>query len=332
MPTFYHGRMKKPPVWRGTDPLDLHHHFVVLLLPRSQHARDEMPQLSGSADAAVESRDAGAAAGQSCRWRGRIVRGVVLLLLLLSVCLAVVGYQHQRKQQMIAVVRAAGGFVRDDRTLLSRIRFWYEHGQIVPYRVEVNLEKVGSDPTWLRENNWLSGLGIHMLDSIEGKVAGADLARLIDAHPLTNLDLQGTVFTDEIAAAVGRKSDLEWLSLVQCELTDEQFTRLPLEHVRTLALSGATVSPAGLQSLERCEKLANIGLDARQLTPQTAELLSSLGTVQQIWLSGDVNDDHLLLLRSIKSLYRIELGGPFSATREGIAELKLAMPDCMITP
>jgi hypothetical protein len=293
---------------------------------------DAMPPLTSRADETVEFRDASSVAGQQRAWRGRMVRGGVLLLVLLSVCLAVVGYQHQRKQHLIAVVRAAGGFVRDDRTLMSRFRFWYEHGQVVPRRVEVNLDKADSDPTWLRENDWLNGLGINSLDLIEGKVAGTDLARLIDAHPLTMLYLKGTEFTDEIGAAVSRKSDLECLHVAKCRLTDEQFDRLPLEHLRNLSAGGATVSPAGLQSLERCEELANVGLDARQLTSQTAELLSSLGTVQQIWLSGDVNDEHLLLLRSIKSLNRIELGGPFSATREGIAEMKLAMPDCLITP
>ena len=265
-------------------------------------------------------------------WRRRILAVASALFVFFGTCPAIVYYQHLQRAQLIAVIRDAGGKVRDDQPFLSRVQHWYDYGDFPLNSVAVNLDQADGDPAWLREHDSLRGLDIEMLASFEEKVTGADLARLIDAHPLKKLYVDDIELTDEIIAALHRKSTLEELSITVCTLSDEQFAALPLEQLSYLAAAHATVSPEGLLEFRRCEKLATLSLDGRQFTPEVAEILASLGTVTTLGLYGnEVTDDHLKLLDSIKSLKRVSLDQT-TATPEGVAALQAALPDCEVEP
>lgn len=251
-----------------------------------------------------------------------------LLAALLLASIFTIGHRlrqdaHQRR--LIAEIRAAGGKVRDSRSLLSRIRHWYEY-DIFPKNLRtVNLEGGNIDHAWLRDHDWLSGMDIQALFVDDG-IAEPDLIRLIQTHPLREFYGNGLQMTDGVANALAGKRRLQRLGPTNCRLTDDQFARLPLEQFDDLSLVGTEVTPNGLQQLRRCKSLNTISLDGTQFTGETADVLASLRTVTDVSLSGgEVTDVHLDWVLRITTLRGIRLNNT-NATQQACATLEADLP------
>lgn len=262
-------------------------------------------------------------------WQKRTVVLGAALLVCAVVSLGWIQLREARQAELIAEIRAAGGKVRDSWSLMSRLQYWRERGVFPTNLRLVNLSESSIDDEWLRDHDWLAGLDVQSL-LVDGSVTGSGLSRLIATHPLEELYIDRNNFTDDVVAALSRKSSLKKFGPAMCRLSDDQFERLPLENYEYLSLIETDITPAGLQQLLRCSRLKTICLDGNQFTPETAKLVASLGTVEWCLLYGkEITDVDLDELPQIKSIKDIGLQNT-QTTPEGVAALKAAMPGVTI--
>lgn len=256
---------------------------------------------------------------------------------LLCVAVVIVGELLRRdahRKWQVAEIRAAGGMVRDNRPLLFRFQHWYENRKFSPdANFPGNLttvcfdEKGSFDHEWFRNHDWFRGLDIQTL-AVYTPIPASDLTRLVEVHPLQEFYAHQAELTEEVVAALAAKSSLRSFGPGECELTDEQLSRLPFAQLDFLSVSGTDVTSDGLLILRECRRLATISLNGKQFTAGTADILASLGTVKRINLYGPgVTDNQLERLRQIKTLKHIDLSDT-RTTPEGVTALRSAMPDC----
>jgi hypothetical protein len=88
------------------------------------------------------------------------------------------------------------------------------------------------------------------------------------------------------------------------------------------------VTADGFRALARCRCLESVGIDADQLTYETAQLLASLKTVKRMYLRGnDVTDVHLQHLQQVSTLEHVHLYET-QTTAEGRTAFAIALPQC----
>ena len=114
-----------------------------------------------------------------------------------------------------------------------------------------------------------------------------------------------------------------------CDLNFDGVHELPLEQLYSLSVPDTKVTSAGLKELHRCKELRCLALDGRQFDDEVAAVVRALPKLVRFCARGaDVTDEHLERLRQlgVEELYLEQT----SASREGVASLKQAMPRCKV--
>lgn len=267
--------------------------------------------------------------------RRRIPRAVAagaLLVAVFAVIAVSVLRRPQRQADLIERIKAAGGFVSHEppaslRERLSALRAGskWEDGY-----TSVRLYAADITGEWLREHDDLTPLSITDLKLAETSLTDADLARLIRAHPLRVVEFRDEQIDDNATAALADCRRLFCLELRDSPLTDAQLARLPLEQLEELRIDGSLVTSAGLQELQRAQRLEVLALDGRQLDASTAPILNQLPALKSLELVGEfVTDEQLSHLPGLTSLESISLRRT-AATRDGVEQLQSQLPNCEV--
>lgn len=261
--------------------------------------------------------------------RHRFFGAITLLLLVFCIPAAVAHRRSVRVKEVTADIRSHGGsFVAGGstyETIRRRIL-----GDRFPMARSIGLWGAYFDKAWLKQNDYLSGLGIEGIGASDCPLNGADFARIIDGNPIRGVRLQGIQDADRVAVALARSGSSEEVALHWSDLTDTGFRRLPLEKIRDLSIDGTTVTPRGLEELRRCEKLECLTLDGKQFDAHVARVLSSLPTLTGLALRGmEVNDQQLGFVNSIERLAYFELleFENSQVTRAAIRSLRTERPE-----
>lgn len=266
---------------------------------------------------------------QSHRTRRRWVIGIAAVLTLIAVIWFADAYQRQRRVMAIkAAIEQAGGEVDLD---WPAWRSAWERMQGLGDRVgtQVIFRGEGFNSDILQQVDDLSGLKVACLYVLDGSLSSEDTARLVTQHPVTFLHVIGVGDSDVVAAALTDSETLYHASFRDSGLTADGLRELPLERIRSLFIPGTGVTSPGLQVLRRCKHLSCLELDGRQLDDNAVEIVRSLTTLRALCLRGaDVTDEHLQRVHplGVEELYLEQT----SATSDGIAALKQAMPHCTV--
>jgi hypothetical protein len=265
------------------------------------------------------------------RKKKRLWYSAAVVLLLVAACVIYLAEQWRREIQLAADIKRAGGDAFLSESLWDAIRRNPDFSSI-PYRYPATVSLIGSsfDGTWLSEHDGLSDVQIADLVLSDTALSDAEVARLIDQHPLLSFRTFNQPIGPESVAAIGRRAEILRVTVPQSGLTDELLGQLPLERIKNLEVYSTPVTPDGLQQLSRCRNLTMIGLDGLQVTNETAELLGTIEGLDSVSLWGaEVTDEKLLLLQSVKTLKWVRLHDT-QVTEEGKSALRAALPNCTV--
>jgi formylglycine-generating enzyme required for sulfatase activity len=138
-------------------------------------------------------------------------------------------------------------------------------------------------------------------------------------------------FDDRCAAIVGRFSELRELQAMECGLTDvglEQFGKLT--KLRRLSIYDDGITDAGIAHIAALKDLEWLDLPPR-ITDAALATISELPYLQRLSLrnNGRITDAGLQHLAKLDDLFELHLEGT-KVTKEGVAKLQEALPDCEI--
>lgn len=249
-----------------------------------------------------------------------------------AVVVATVAYslhRHLHQEWLKSEIENAGGYYQSGDSILDRLRRW-KRGEVTFYsRLELEGNEVDSE--WLREHAYLEGLPIDGIKIRGTALTELDVIELLERHPVGAVTIASEVFTDNVARALTSMNVLEGVDMGHSAVTDTGLAMLPLESLLDLSVEYSSVTPAGLQALRRCQRLCEIGLDARQLNADTATVLKALPEVTSVELYGnDITDEHLLLLRGVPELFEVYIDRNCAVEGHGIEELQRATPGCNV--
>jgi Leucine-rich repeat (LRR) protein len=277
------------------------------------------------------------------------VRGLLVLVLIIGVCLGWIVYvvrRAQRQRDAVAAVRKVGGSVLYD---------WQFEGSHV--RVKPGTNTISNEvpvwPTWLVDrldpdffgHVTQVSFGRNRLDGASGPIDDA-LSSVGQLGRLTDLTLIGSPVTDTGLAHLRGLSDLESLMLRGCTgfsdaglvhlermvslkglyLDDAKVTDTGLAHLRGMArlevlgLDRAGVTDAGLVHLEGMSRLRFLNPRRTRVTDAGLTRLKALKGLRSLNLEGsEVSDVGLVHLKDLR-LKELWLGGP-KITDAGLAQL-----------
>jgi hypothetical protein len=271
------------------------------------------------------------------RWSRRqlvVVLAVsVLLLLLIDVY-----RRHRRTQWLVSEVTAVGGSIHLPDSLLQQL--WEGRWSNLNQDLSVSLggSKLGDqwdrlppdvDGKWLRDLDDLAGLRITNLMIGGTPLPGADVARLIERHPIDNFNAWELKGADDAARALRDSPTVSKVSLQNSDLTDAGFRLLPLEQLTGLEISRAPLTADGLQDLKRCTRLRSLWIDASQADSAIAALLEGQGSLGALSLDGpQITDEHLEDLDRLQLDLLLLMGD--SVSEEAVNTLRAKLPECTI--
>ena len=174
-------------------------------------------------------------------------------------------------------------------------------------------------------------------------VADAGLEHLKGLTRLEHLDLGFTNITDAGLEHLQRLTNLQYLDLFRTNVADAGLEHLQgMTHLQSLDLSYTNVNDAGLSHLKELTSLQSLQLDGTQVTDAGLEHLAGLTDLESRGLSAtNVTDAGLLAhLKGLTNLEILFLGQTYltgeanvnvNVTREGVAKLQQALPNCHIS-
>jgi hypothetical protein len=121
------------------------------------------------------------------------------------------------------------------------------------------------------------------------------------------------------------------LSLNQCLVTDDEFTRLkPFSGLKQFDAQGTALGDKALQHLAQFQDLQDIDVRWTKVTDRGIPHLTRLRKLRTaILINTPITDRSVASLQSMKQLRYLFVHGT-SITPKGVAELRLALPDCDI--
>ena len=261
-----------------------------------------------------------------------LVAGAVLVAVFVLIVLARVR-RSQEQTDLLQQIKTAGGFVTHEPppSLQERIAAYRQGAPVESNYTAVSLYTSDINGDWLQAHDDLSELQITDLTLAETAFTDAELARFVSTHPLEFVNFRAEHVGDATIAALAGRPQLRLLQIRQSPLTDEQFSRLPLEQLEELRIDETGITPVGLQELRRARKLVLLIIDGHQFDASTASLLAGLPAFRQIELAGEaVTDDHLAMLPAIAALEFVTLNRT-AVTEEGLKSLRSALPMCEVS-
>lgn len=274
----------------------------------------------------------------SVQRRSRRKLAVVLAVCILVLLLADIYRRHRRTEWLVSEITAVGGSVHVPDSLLQQ--FWEGRWSNLNQDLYVSLggSKLGDqwerlppdvDGQWLRNLDDFAGLRITDLLIGGTPLPGADVARLIERHPVENFNAWELKGADDAARALGDCKTVTKVCLQNSDLTDAGLRRLPLEQLTSLEISRAPVTAAGLQDLKRCKQLRSLWIDVDQADGAIAALLRGQGSLGALSLDGpEITDEHLQGLDKLQLEVLLLMGD--SVSEEAVNKLRTKLPECTI--
>lgn len=263
-------------------------------------------------------------------------RAIVVILLCISIARA--DEAEDRAEKYVKDLR--GGVVRDEKSSEKPV-------------VEVYLRFTSFGDAGAKELVALKNL--KKLSLWDTAITDAGLKDISALKQLVRLDLSNTKVTDSGLGHLIAMKELKILILDDTKLTDQGLKAVArIKSLRTLQLGGTAVSDAGLKELAALPKLQELYLFETAITGAGLSALNQvellflehskvsdkglveIGKLKQLtWLSvqhcPDVTDEGIKELGSLTKLKSLYLNGT-KATKQGIAKLRMAIPDCEIEP
>jgi hypothetical protein len=154
--------------------------------------------------------------------------------------------------------------------------------------------------------------------------------KLVRGLKSLNVD-QATITGSELRQLASLPKLLE-LNLIGTRVDDEAMEKLAaLTLLESLDISGTRVSDAGLMHLGSLKNLRKLNISRNALTDVGAAEISRLTQLEEL-LIGDnaMSDASLTQFANLSKLRSLWLGGNSRITHQGVAELKVALPECNV--
>ena len=142
----------------------------------------------------------------------------------------------------------------------------------------------------------------------------------------------GMTITDKITEFIaGLDSNLEWVQIQNCVITDEQVNQFSkLNWLKSLEVSGAPITGSCLKILEGFDKLEKLNLSSdNYLSLDNLPPLPAL-TEFSLLESQGINDASIPKLGTLKGLKNLNIYRT-KISNEGVTKLKEMLPDCHIS-
>jgi hypothetical protein len=163
-------------------------------------------------------------------------------------------------------------------------------------------------------------------------VTDAGMEHVAGLSQLQGLDLGSSKVTDAGLHHIQRLNGLRRLTLPP-RVTDAGMRYLAdLGQLQVLLVFGKSITDAGLEHLKGLKQLETLNVG---LNPVTGRGLAQLSQLRVLYLGyAPITDDDLEKLRELKNLQRMDLRpgayGGIRFTKEGVAKLRQALPNCYI--
>jgi len=163
------------------------------------------------------------------------------------------------------------------------------------------------------------------------KVSDAALAHFKDCKNLTQLSLSGTQVSDAGLANFKDCKNLNHLNLSGSQVSDAGLANFKdCKNLNYLDLSGTQVSDAGLAHFKDCKNLTHLDLSGTQVKGAGLANFKDCKNLTGLALNGtQVSDAGIKHLAGLTNLEVLDLRRT-KATAAGVAELKKALPSCVI--
>ena len=175
----------------------------------------------------------------------------------------------------------------------------------------------------------LRNLSLLELDSQQ--VTDDNLKALDEIGLLETISVVGWKYVDGAEVRSGATTEINSLSLANCQLTDIGFSEFShLENVDWVDLSATLVSDEGLDSLSRMSQLKTLHIGDTGITDLGVKKISQFKKLEGLTLTNlNISDQALTFLTDLSRLRHINLEGT-NVTPEAGATLQKALPDCKI--
>jgi hypothetical protein len=170
------------------------------------------------------------------------------------------------------------------------------------------------------------------LELLGAGITNVSMTRLASLRQLKVLNLSGTKVGNEGLKPLAALRGLFYLNLGSTEVTDAGMKLLaPMKGLTALQLGGTKVGDRGVKALAASKSLVYLYLSGTKVTDVGLKELAKIPRLKQLNLSGTgVTDAGLKHLAGMKGLTHLHLGSETKVTKEGVAELKKALPKCEV--
>ncbi len=166
-----------------------------------------------------------------------------------------------------------------------------------------------------------------------------DFTYLLPLTELTKLSLEESEgVTDEVLVYIGNLTSLTDLNLGDGQTTDAGMKHLAKLKNLTRLILGANkdLTDVGMAEVVKLKKLETLGISFTKITDATLKRLQELPRLKELWIIGtDVTDEgirRLVAIKSLTTLYVNTFQKNENVSREALAELVRALPDCKVDP
>ncbi len=149
---------------------------------------------------------------------------------------------------------------------------------------------------------------------------------------LESLNLDQATITGAEVQRLARLPNLKTLNLIGTQVDDEAMKKLAeLTQLESLDISFTKVTDAGLKHVGSLNKLRSLRASGNAITDAGMAELSRLTQLEELMIgNNEVSDAGLKQLAQLSNLRALWLGGNSKVTKQGVAKLKAALPNCNI--
>jgi hypothetical protein len=164
------------------------------------------------------------------------------------------------------------------------------------------------DDRWLSSQRALSMLTITNLNVATSAFSQDALRQLLSTQRLTEFYARNTALADAELLLLNEHTDLMRLDLGGTKITDAGLQQFKPRLLCEITVHNTAVTADGLREWLPQSRIAELGVDGRQLTPELVDVLVGIPHLQEVQLyGGEITEAHLELLARLPDLRRIRL-------------------------